>query len=78
MCIRDSSNCTKQVCAKIVIPLDSSEQINLTAFQSFLNSIFEEDIFSLSESNVAEKLLLLDELIIRYNSETQIITELQL
>ena len=31
----------------------------------------------LSESDVAEKLLLLEKLVIRYNSETQIITELQ-
>ena len=73
-----SSNCTRQVCAKIVIQLDSGEQINLTAFQSVLNRIFEGEISSLSESEVAEKLLLLEELIIRYNSETQIITELQL
>ena len=73
-----SSNCTRQVCAKIVTQLDSGEQINLTAFQSVLNRIFEGEISSLSESEVAEKLLLLEELIIRYNSETQIITELQL
>ena len=73
-----SSNCTKQVCAKIVVQLDSGEQINLTAFQNVLNSIFEGEISLLSESNMAEKLLLLEDLIIRYNSETQIITELQL
>ena len=77
-----SSNCTKQVCAKIVIQLDSGEQINLTAFQSVLNRIFEGEISSLSESDVAEKRLcsVLEELIIRYNhySETQIIKELQL
>ena len=73
-----SSNRTKQVCAKIVIQLDSGEQINLTAFQNVLNSIYEGEISSLSESNVAEKLLLLEELIIRYNSEMKIITELQL
>lgn len=73
-----SSNCTKQVCAKIVIQLESGEQVNLTAFQSVLNRIFEGEISSLSETDVAEKLLLLEELTIRYNSDTQIITELQL
>ena len=73
-----SSNCTKQVCAKIVIQLESGEQVNLTAFQSVLNSIFEGEISSLSETYVAEKLLLLEEVIIRYNSDTQIITGLQL
>lgn len=73
-----SSNCTKQVCAKIVIQLESGEQVTLTAFQSVLNSIFEGEISSLSETGVAEKLLLLEEIMIRYNSDTQIITELQL
>ena len=73
-----SSNCTKQVCAKIVIQLESGEQVNLTAFQSVLNRIFEGEISSLSETDVAEKLLLLEEVTIRYNSDTQIITELQL
>lgn len=73
-----SSNSTKQVCAKIVIQLESGEQVNLTAFQSVLNSIFEGEISSLSETDVAEKLLLLEEVIIRYNSDTQIFTGLQL
>lgn len=73
-----SSICTKQVCAKIVIQLESGEQGKLTAFQSVLNSIFEGEISSLSETDVAEKLLLLEEVIIRYNSDTQIITGLLL
>ena len=67
-----ATNCTKQVCARIFIQLHSGEHINLTAFQSVLNSIFEEEICSLSESDVAEKHLLLEELIIRYDSETQL------
>ena len=33
-CTMRSSNCAKQVCVKIVIQLDSGEQINLTAFQT--------------------------------------------
>ena len=55
-----ASNCTKQVYAKIVFQLDSGEQISLTPFQSVLNTTFEEEISSLPESDVAEKLLLLE------------------
>ena len=73
-----SSNCIKQVCAKIVVQLESGEQVNLTAFQSVLNSIFGGEISSLSETDVAEKLLLFEEVIIRYNSDTHIVTELRL
>lgn len=68
-----SSNCIKQVCTKIVIQLDSGEQISFTAFQSVFNRIFEGEISLLSETDVAEKLLLLEELIIRYNSGTSVV-----
>lgn len=73
-----SANCTEQLCAKVVIEVDGQE-IHLTAFQNVLNSIFEgQGNCTLSLTEVSEKLLLLEEINIKYNSETQIITELQL
>lgn len=73
-----SANCTEQLCVKVVIELDGQE-IHLTAFQNVLNSIFEgQGTCTLSATEVSEKLLLLEEINIKYNSETQIITELQL
>ena len=61
-----------------MIEVDGQE-IHLTAFQNVLNSIFEgQGNCTLSATEVSETLLLLDEINNKYNSETQIITELQL
>ena len=75
-----SANCIHQLCAKIVIqPVDEHEQIILTVFQDVLNAVFQNNVHStLSESEVAEKLLLLQEISVTYKSETQIVTKMEL
>ena len=67
-------------CAKIVIRPDSTkdELVNLTAFQNALENVIEGSITSMSGSDIAEQLLLLDNLTITYNRESPVITEIVL
>lgn len=73
------SNCVNQLCAKIVVHNNSTENdvLHLTAFQDILEAVVQGTISSLSHTEVAEQLLLLDNLSITYNRESLVIKDIQ-
>ena len=71
-----SANCEVQLCAKVVVKLKDDEQpVHLTAFESALKTALKCDVICLSGEEIAEQLLLLDDLTVLYNPRSLIITE---
>ena len=71
-----SANCKIQKCAKVVVKLEDDEPpVHLTAFENALKTALKCDVAYLSEEEIAEKLLLLDELTVVYNPRSLVITE---
>ena len=74
-----AANCEIQMCAKLVIkPKDDEQPVHLTAFENALKTALKCDVACLSEEEIAERLLLLDELTVSYNPRSMIITEFAL
>lgn len=71
MRIRD---CNIQMCAKIVVQC-GNEQLNLTIFNT-LSSIVQGDLSGLDNEKIAQLLLNFDNLRIKYNTNTMVVTEL--
>ena len=72
------ANCKTDVCAKVVVKSREGHRINLTAFQVTLESVIEGDVATLSDEKIGEILSLFENLKIKYNSKTLVITELTL
>lgn len=71
------ANCSKHLCVRVVVESEG-ELIHLTAFQTTLEKIVRADVRDGAESEIAEKLLLLDEVTITYNSKSLVIEDMQL
>lgn len=71
------ADCKRQLCAKLVVLSPEKEnQIDLTVFENVLENVFVGDLQSLTEDEVMEVLLLLENLTITYNTKTMVITHL--
>lgn len=68
-------DCTKKNCVKLVFQIEDSQQLHLTAFQETLEPLIP-NITTLSEMDIAEALLLLNNLKVSYSSDTSMISEL--
>ena len=69
------ANCSKRLSVKVVVESEG-ELIHLTAFQNTLEKVVKCDVGG--EAEIAEMLLLLDEVTVTYNSKSLVIEELQL
>ena len=69
-------DCRLQVCAKVVVNSSEGEKLNLTLFQSTLESAVRGNLTELGEKKIAEALLEFEDLKIKYNTNTFVITEL--
>ena len=67
------SDCRPQLCAKVVVEVPEGEQISLTIFQNVLQSVIKGDF---DKEGVAEALLGFEELKIKFNTNTFVVTEL--
>ncbi len=72
MRIRD---CSFQTCANVVVKCEN-EQLNWTVFQNTLTSIVQDDLLGLDNEKIAQLLLDLENLHIKYNANTLVVTEL--
>ena len=63
------------MCAKIVVQC-GNEQLNLTIFSNTLSSIVQGDLSGLDNEKIAQLLLNFDNLYIKYNTNTMVVTEL--
>ena len=71
-----SPNCEFQKCAKVVVNLEDDEQpVHLMAMDNALKTALKCDVACLSKEEIAEKLLILDELTVAYNPRSLVITE---
>ena len=67
------SDCRTQMCAKVVVEIPEGEQTSLTIFQNVLQSVIKGDF---DNEGVAEALLGFEELKIKFNTNTFVVTEL--
>ena len=67
------SDCRPQLCAKVVVEVPEGEQISLTIFQNVLQSVIKGDF---DNEGVAEALLGFEELKIKFNTNTFVVSEL--
>ena len=70
------SNCSQYVCAKLVLYLND-RQIHLTAFQDVLSNVIKGDFAKFSEAEIAEMLLLLNNITVAYNANSRVLKELK-
>ena len=63
------------MCAKIVVQ-SGNEQLNLTIFPNTLSSIVQGDLSGIDNEKIAQLLLNFDNLRIKYNTNTMVVTEL--
>ncbi|KAK3746515.1 hypothetical protein QZH41_007955 [Actinostola sp. cb2023] len=68
-------DCTKKVSGKLIVQSEG-QQLHLTAFEDALRTSIGNNINALSESTISEKLLLLDNITVKYSPTTYIISEL--
>ena len=73
-----AKDCEIHICAKVVVQQDDKEKVRLTAFESTLQDALKCDISTLSENEIAERLLQLDKVSISYNPKTLVIKKLSL
>ena len=72
MRIRD---CNTQMCANVAVQC-KKEQIHLTIFQSTLSSALQSDLSGHDNEKIAQLLLNFENLCIKYNTNTMVVTEL--
>ena len=70
-----AENCCSQVCAKFDLQTPEGENIVVTAFEGTLKATVW-DVSSLSETELAEVLLLIENITVKYDSNTMIVKEL--
>ena len=70
------SNCSQYVCAKLVLYVND-RQIHLTAFQDVLSNVIKGDFAKFSEAEIAEMLLLLNNITVAYNANSRVVKELK-
>ena len=70
------ADCPKQICAKIVVRSSDNKELHLTAFEPALRSAIIGELHSLTESEVGEMLLLLENITITYNATSMLIAKL--
>ena len=70
------NDCSKQICVRIVVRPKNQKELGLTAFENTLKNVIAGELHSLTESEIAEVLLLLDRITITYNSTSMIVTKI--
>ena len=70
------SNCSQYVCAKLVLHVNG-QQIHLTGVQDVLSNVIKGDFARFSEAEIAEMLLLLNNLTVAYNANSRVVKELK-
>ena len=70
------SNCSQYVCAKLVLYVND-RQIHLTAFQDVLSNVIKGDFTKFSEAEIAEMLLLFNNIAVAYNANSRVVKELK-
>ncbi|KAK3745535.1 hypothetical protein QZH41_002906 [Actinostola sp. cb2023] len=72
-----ASNCTKDVCVKILI-MDGEQTVQLTAFGNVLKSAIPGILDTNDDNDIAEKLLILTDIELAYDNRSKIISELRM
>ena len=70
------ADCAKQLCAKIVVHSSDKEELHQTVFEHVLRNVIVGDLHSLTESEVGEALLLLENITISYSARSMVVTQL--
>ena len=70
------SNCVQYVCEQLVLYVNG-RQIHLTVFQDVLSNVIKGDFAKFSEAEIAEMLLLLNNLTVAYNANSRVVKELK-
>ena len=73
MCLAD---CSKQICVRIVVLPENQKELRLTAFENTLQNVIAGELHSLTQSEIAKVLLLLEDITITYNSTSMIVTKI--
>ena len=71
-----ADDCSTQLWAKLAIQTPEGDNVILTAFLDTLTATTVKNIPSLSDTEVAEVLLLMDNVTLNYNRNRMIVTEL--
>ena len=66
-----NENFSQYVCAKLVFHVNG-QQIYFTAFQDVLSNVIKGDFANFSEVEIAEKLLLLENLTVVYKANSRV------
>ncbi len=70
------ADCSTQMFARILVHSPQNKELHLTAFENVLLTVILGDFDSLTEADVAEVLLLLEDITVTYNSTSMVITKL--
>ena len=73
MCLAD---CSKKICVRIVVLPENQKELRLTAFENTLQNVIAGELHSLTQSEIAEVLLLLEDITITYNSTSMIVIKI--
>ena len=68
--------CLIRFCARVLVDTDKGSRITLKLFEDVLQKVIGDDICELNESEVATKLLLFDNVHVKYDSSSGTVSEL--
>lgn len=71
------SQCEQSIMAKIVVAEEDGRFLTLMARKNVLETVLDVNVNSLGEGEIAEKLLTLENLKLKYNAQSQIVSEMQ-
>lgn len=72
------SQCERSIMAKIVAAQEDGQTVRLMIRKDVLKTILDGDINSLGEGEITKKLLMLQNLKLKYNVQSQIVSEINL
>lgn len=70
------SQCEQSIMAKVVAAQDDGQTVKLIIRKDVLKTILDGDINSLGEGEITKKLLMLQNLKLKYNVQSQIVNEI--
>lgn len=71
-----SVRCSIRFCARVLVNTNEGRRITLKLFEDVLQKVIGDDLCQLTESEVATKLLLFDNVHVTYNSSSGTVSEL--
>ena len=70
-----SVRCSIGFCGRVLVDTDEGSRITLKFFEVVLQKVIGDDLFQLNESEVAKKLLLFDNVHVKYDSSSGTVSE---